>query len=315
MIGVDVLEELYGADPGEFVAVRTRLVKAAREAGDRETATRIGELRKPTLAAWAVNRLVRDRPAEVEALFTVGVQMREATAQLDVTRLRDLRADRDRVLDSFTRAARFVADAHGHPLSLDATGAVRATGVAALADEAAADAVAGGALVRTLDYAGFGEVDISDAVAAQVVRAASRPAPAGPAEAPPAEAEAPAPVGRRGDVTGDPVAPTRDDAAQAARDEARAEAEAARRQHAARLREEHDQAEQDLARLSLVEADAVTRAEKAHRRLDELSRLLDAARAEAAAAERTAEDAARERADAAATLEDVRARLDALDGE
>lgn len=307
----DVLDELYGADPGEFVATRTRLATAAREAGDRAGATRIRDLRKPTLAAWAINRLVRDRPAEVEALLVVGVQMREATAKLDMARLRDLRPERDRVLDSFTRAARFVADSHGHPLGLDATGAVRATAVAALADEAAADAVAGGALVRTLDYAGFGEVDVSDAVAAEVTRrhrdtrgrgdlrdprapsggngeaSGGDPAPGGGAD------------GLAGPTTTSQVAPT--------------EADTARRRHESRLREDLDQADRELARASLAEAEARRRAEKAAARRDELTRLLQTAEAEARAEAEAAEAATCERRAAAAAQESARARLAALD--
>lgn len=48
----DVADELYGLDPGEFVAARSARVEAAREAGDRALATAIGKLRKPTTVGW-----------------------------------------------------------------------------------------------------------------------------------------------------------------------------------------------------------------------------------------------------------------------
>ncbi|GAB48883.1 hypothetical protein [Mobilicoccus pelagius] len=341
MIDADVLDELYGVDLAGFVDTRTRLAKAAREAGDKDAASRIGGLRKPTVAAWAVNRLVRDRPIEVETLLAVGERMREATSRLDMDRLRELRPERDRALDSFTRAARFVADDHGHPLSVDASAAVRATAVAALADADAADAVAGGALVRTLDYAGFGEVDLSDAVAAEAVRRRSHASDADASEtgipetgatgarsaededAPSTESPDAADVREKDDREGarHPVTPgtgraTTDAArAEAARSEAaraEAEAEATRRRHEARLREELEHADRDLAQASLVEAEARRRAEKAEQRRDDLARLLDAAQEEARAAAEAAAQATRDREAAAEAHDAARTRLDAL---
>lgn len=355
MIGADVLDELYAADPPDFVATRSRLAKEAREAGDRESAARIGSLRKPGVAAWAVNRLVRDRPVEVEALLDVGRRMREAQSRLDMSRLKELRADRERVLESFTRAARFVADSHGHPLSVDAAAGVRSTAVAALADEAAADAVAGGMLVRALDYAGFGEVDVSDAVAERVVQA-SRPVPAG-VEVEPRNHDDTDSAGRADDPTdaarGAEAADTEAGEARNAEAEGAAtssavpssssapssrgpssratsrpgasgrqtsdrkvvQAEASRRRHLARCREELDRTDQELARASLAEAEARRCAEKASRRRDELALLLQTAEQEADAAARAATEATGEREDAARAHAQARAALDAAVAE
>lgn len=352
MIGADVLDELYAADPPDFVATRSRLAKEAREAGDRESAARIGSLRKPGVAAWAVNRLVRDRPVEVEALLDVGRRMREAQSRLDMSRLKELRADRERVLESFTRAARFVADSHGHPLSVDAAAGVRSTAVAALADEAAADAVAGGMLVRTLDYAGFGEVDVSDAVAERVVQASRPASPRGEVEprthddtdragdptdaargaeaadteagearnpeaegaatssAVPSSSSAPSSRGPSSRATSRPGASGRQTS-----DRKVVQAEASRRRHLARCREELDRTDQELARASLVEAEARRCAEKASRRRDELALLLQTAEQEADAAARAATEATGEREDAARAHAQARAALDAAVAE
>ena len=51
----DVAAELYAVEPPAFVAARSEAVRKAREAGEPELATAIGELRRPVLAAWAVN--------------------------------------------------------------------------------------------------------------------------------------------------------------------------------------------------------------------------------------------------------------------
>ena len=53
----DELDELYEVKPEEFTALRTKLAAAAKQRGDMETAKQIDAARKPTAAAWVVNRL------------------------------------------------------------------------------------------------------------------------------------------------------------------------------------------------------------------------------------------------------------------
>ena len=56
------VDELYGLAPEEFLARRTALAATAKRAGDVGLARQITALRKPTVAAWAVNLLARRRP-------------------------------------------------------------------------------------------------------------------------------------------------------------------------------------------------------------------------------------------------------------
>ena len=58
-------DELYGLHRDAFVPRRTELVRAARAVGDKEAATAIGALRKPSVAARLANALARDHPDEV----------------------------------------------------------------------------------------------------------------------------------------------------------------------------------------------------------------------------------------------------------
>ena len=53
------IAELYGMAPEDFTGRRGELVAAARGVGDRAAAKSIGALRKPTRAAWVVNRTGR----------------------------------------------------------------------------------------------------------------------------------------------------------------------------------------------------------------------------------------------------------------
>ena len=58
----DELDELYEVKPEEFTSRRTELAAAAKQRGEADTAKQISAARKPTTAAWVVNRLaLRDR--------------------------------------------------------------------------------------------------------------------------------------------------------------------------------------------------------------------------------------------------------------
>ncbi|SDP52004.1 hypothetical protein SAMN04489867_2750 [Pedococcus dokdonensis] len=158
------LRSLYAVVPEEFMAERKRLVAAEKADGDPAVAKEIGALRKPSLAAWAVNLLAREAPDLVDSLADLGGRMRAAQARLDTGTLTSLRPERDQLLEEVVQTTvRLVADA-GRTCSPAAQQDVRATAIAALADEQAMTAVASGQLARPLSYSGFGEVDLSEAV-------------------------------------------------------------------------------------------------------------------------------------------------------
>jgi hypothetical protein len=75
-------DELYGLPLEEFVAERGALAKRLRADGDREGATRVAALRKPSVAAWTVNQLVRSRRADVAAFTEAAEALRAAQAAL-----------------------------------------------------------------------------------------------------------------------------------------------------------------------------------------------------------------------------------------
>ena len=100
----DPAAHLYGLDLEEFVGARDALAKELRAGGDREGAAAVKKLAKPTRAAWAVNRLVRDRPDEIAALVEAGEALAGAQEQL----LDGADAD---VLRSAAVAARALVDA------------------------------------------------------------------------------------------------------------------------------------------------------------------------------------------------------------
>lgn len=149
-------DELYGLEPGGFVARRDELVREARAVRDREAAAAIKALRRPTLGAWYVNVAARARLTALHDLLRLGRDLRAAQADADVPLLRDL-AGRRGALER-----RVLADLTAHLAELGVTAApaaleeVRTTLAAALADPDAEAAVLAGRLDRPLVYGGFG---------------------------------------------------------------------------------------------------------------------------------------------------------------
>lgn len=73
----DAALTLYGLPSDEFVNARNALEKQLREEGDRELAARIKALRKPSVAAAALNGIVRANREAVEHLLTTVADLRD----------------------------------------------------------------------------------------------------------------------------------------------------------------------------------------------------------------------------------------------
>ncbi|GAP45786.1 hypothetical protein [Streptomyces azureus] len=148
-----VADELYALRPEEFTAARASAVAAARTAGDRELAERIGTLRKPSLAAWASNLLVRSRPGDVEPLLRLGEGLRHAHHALDRTQLRELSRQQHALIRALSAQVRQLAAEAGHPIGESVQREVENTLHAVLADPEAARAWASGRLAKPLSAA------------------------------------------------------------------------------------------------------------------------------------------------------------------
>lgn len=200
----DIADELYALVPTEFTAARDRYVAEAREAGEKSVAAEVGKLRRPTVSAWLVNLLALRAPSEVERLLEVGEAIRTAQGSVPPAQLRDLSTQRRRAIDAALRKAEELARAAGGETpSRQQITEVESTLAAAMADEAVADLVRAGRVVRPLTYSGFGVEGLGgfDATAARAGtqratggdtarRRGAAPTSETPAKAPPAEREA-----------------------------------------------------------------------------------------------------------------------------
>lgn len=74
----DDIDELFRLPPDRFTTARDDLAKRLKGSGEKEAAAKIKALRKPTVVAWALNRLGRSSRKDVEALIDAGEVLRAA---------------------------------------------------------------------------------------------------------------------------------------------------------------------------------------------------------------------------------------------
>jgi hypothetical protein len=255
----EIAERLYGLLPEEFTAARDTEAKRIRASGDRESASAIAGLRRPSLAAWLVNALVRHRHDEVEQLLALGEALRSAQQGLAGDQVRALGRQRQQVLAVMGRQARALARELGHPVSEDVGLEVEQTLGAAMADPAIAEAVRSGRLTSPTSYAGLGlDADTSAATSRRlaVVHEAPKETPA---------SERPA-KGRR-------TTPAPDDDERARREEE------ARRREAERRAAELEQARAEAAEAEQALEEAATAAREAQERHGEAEQAVEEGRA------------------------------------
>ena len=164
--------ELYALPPEEFTTARDAAAKQAKAAGDPAAGKELKALRRPSVAAWLVNRLAAEQGALLEQLLALGPALAEAQAAGHADDLRALGRQRRQLVEAVAGTA---VSAAGRPVAGPVRDEVVSTLEAALADPSSAEAVRSGRLVRALSYAGFGEVDLSGAVAAGATTASVRP--------------------------------------------------------------------------------------------------------------------------------------------
>ena len=72
------VDELYGLPLDRFTPERNALARELRNGGERERGAEVAALRKPSVAAWAVNQLVRTQKSAIGELFEAGDGLRAA---------------------------------------------------------------------------------------------------------------------------------------------------------------------------------------------------------------------------------------------
>ncbi|MBJ7356221.1 hypothetical protein [Nocardioides sp.] len=176
---LSIADELYALGLGDFTPARDA---KAKELKGTDLAPRVKALKKPSLAAWVVNLLVRHETEQVEQVLTVGAALREAQAAMSGDELRALTRQRRQLTAAVTTRARALAREHGQKVTDAVADQVEATLTASMVDQGCAAAVRSGLLVAALSSTGVDAVALDQAVA--VPEALGFEAPAREADAP-----------------------------------------------------------------------------------------------------------------------------------
>lgn len=181
-------DELYALSPEDFIERRKQLVAEARQGRDRELATQINQLRRPTRSAWLINLLAHQEPEALTALLELGAALQDAQQRMAGDELRQLSAERRKMVDTLARRAVELGRDDGYNAPEGAVQEVGQTLQSALGDPEIADLIRAGHLTQAVTYGGFGPTDLASALGASLpTRTPSepkeKPAPAEPAAA------------------------------------------------------------------------------------------------------------------------------------
>jgi hypothetical protein len=161
---LEAADRLYGLTLSEFTPARDALAKELKSS-DKDLSARVKALKKPSLAAWVVNLLVRREPEQVDQVLGVGAALREAQAALAGDDLRELTRQRRQLTAAVTSNARGHAKDLGQKVTSSVSDEVEATLTAAMIDAGAAEAVRSGLLVKALATTGLDKLDVTAYVA------------------------------------------------------------------------------------------------------------------------------------------------------
>jgi hypothetical protein len=295
-MAADEADDLYGLPLDAFVPERDALAKRLRADGRRGAADEIKALRKPSVAAWAVNQVVRTQPKEARALWQAGDALIAAQEALlagtgDAAALRTAVEDERAAVDGLLEAARGLLTGEGRDLGETTIERVRETLHAGAIDAEARADVAAGRAVRERAHAGLGPFGAAPEASPAARRSSAGGAARAPAKLPKARGRTP---------KDDDDAPAKGKAAKA---EAKAKgAEGTTGKAAAKAK--------GKAGKAAAKAKEPTKAERAAEENAAAAREREAERKAAAEQDRERRAAARARADAEREMREARKALD-----
>jgi hypothetical protein len=146
--------ELFAEPLDRFTSARNELASELKEKGQNAEAGKVRALKKPNLAAWAINQLARSRKQDVAELLEVTEQMTVASTPQEV---REAIEERNRRVRALVDAAETILEEGGHSAGASTLQQIMRTFYAAH-PEGERDRLLHGTLERPLDSSGFGDV-------------------------------------------------------------------------------------------------------------------------------------------------------------
>jgi hypothetical protein len=179
---VQALRQLYAVPPADFVGERDRRVRDARRSGATELADALRAARKPTVAAWLLNRVAGRYPDSVGELLDLSGLFAEAYRGGDSAAVRALSERRRELVAQLAVLAQRIAAEEGRAVSATVADQLTETVSAAVADTRIADLLRAGILAQPARYSGFGPgleaLPLHPAPAPPLPRRPTHPAPA-----------------------------------------------------------------------------------------------------------------------------------------
>jgi hypothetical protein len=157
-----IADRLYAGSADAFTDARNA---AAKECGDKALAARIKKLKKPSVAAWAINVLVRRETAQIDSVLELAESLRAAAEALDGDELRALTRQRRQLTTALASTARSLARDSGVRLTGPVVDQVEGMLNAAMLDPVAAKAVRTGRVLAAFTSTGVSELDVDSVVA------------------------------------------------------------------------------------------------------------------------------------------------------
>ncbi len=145
--------DLYVLPLAQFTAARDHLSQRLKTEGDDEEAKRVAKLRKPSVAAWALNRAARNHPDLVSRLVDSHRELRQAGSRQAVEGASE---NRRKAVGALTEVAMAELDAG----SLQTRDRINRTLLAVATDAQGEADLAAGTLVRELEPSGGGWGDM-----------------------------------------------------------------------------------------------------------------------------------------------------------
>jgi hypothetical protein len=166
----DRIAEVFARPLEEFVDARNTLAKELASDGDEVSARRVRALRKPSVAAWAVNHVVAEHRRKITSLLQTGEKLGDAQRKLLKGHRSDelhelMRRERETIAELTDDAATLLESA-GHSASAGVKEKIADTLAAMVTMQDVRDAALAGRLEKEARRAGFG---IEDAEVADVV--------------------------------------------------------------------------------------------------------------------------------------------------
>lgn len=146
-------QPLFELPPEEFTAERDRIAGELKRSGDPEAAAEIKVLKRPSMAAYALNLVSRRHPDLVEEMLQADERLRTAKSRADMDQAK---ADRQKAISAISGRATSLLLEQDRPVTAQVRERLTETLLAVATDDETRDRLRSGHLVKEAKAGGFG---------------------------------------------------------------------------------------------------------------------------------------------------------------